>query len=139
MDCQRGPQIRATTPPAAVIFLCQKSRHSYPLSGKRRTLRWRSRLYDSPLSAFVQIIPPLPGDTGELTPEQSRELILQHAVAFAGVGFEPITVEDRQSAPSVTETPGFLEDLGCDRHAGTPHAQQVGQKLMSDRKGVCLN
>jgi hypothetical protein len=29
------------------------------------------------------------------SPEQSRELVLQHAVAFAGVGFEPLTVEDR--------------------------------------------
>ena len=26
--------------------------------------------------------------------EQLRELVLQHAVAFAGVDFEPLTVED---------------------------------------------
>ena len=27
--------------------------------------------------------------------EQLRELVLQHAVVFAGVDFEPLTVEDR--------------------------------------------
>ena len=85
------------------------------------------------------MISPVTGGRRSAHPEQSRELILQHAVAFAGVGFEPITVENCQSAPSVTETPGLLEDLGCDRYAGTPHAQHVGQKLMSDWKGVCLN
>ena len=29
------------------------------------------------------------------SPEQLHELVLQHAVAFAGVDFEPLTVEDR--------------------------------------------
>jgi hypothetical protein len=60
------------------------------------------------------------------SPEQPRELVLQHAVAFAGVGCEPLTVEDRQPAASVTDSPGMLEGLGRDRHASTPHAQQVG-------------
>jgi len=58
--------------------------------------------------------------------EQPRKLVLQNAVAFAGVGFEPVSVKNCQPAAGVADSPVVLEGAGCDCHTSTPHAQHVG-------------
>ena len=113
MDCRRVPQIRGTRLPAAVACLRQASERLPSTFGESvDTLRWRSTLYSSFLSGFVQMNLSFLWMPVDL-PQQPRELVLQHAVAFAGVGFKPVAVQDCQPAASVADSPGALKGLGC--------------------------
>jgi hypothetical protein len=42
-------------------------------------------------------------------------------MAFARVGFKPLTIEDRQPATDVTHPPGVLEGSGRNRDVRAPH------------------
>src|SRR5450432_1291239 len=57
-------------------------------------------------------------------------------VALAGRAFEPFPVADRDAPLRIGDQPRLLEGAGCRRHAGPPHAEHEGERLVGEDEVV---
>ena len=62
-----------------------------------------------------------------------------HGVAFARRGFELSAAEDAQAAIPAEDELGFLQAMEQDGHGRTGDAGHHGEKLVLQRKIVCLD
>ena len=62
--------------------------------------------------------------------EQPASVALDGVVAFAGGFLQAFDVEHADMPPAVLDQPRLLQRIGDERHAGSPHAHHLGEKLL---------